>query len=94
MGGPRARGLENLVPMPIEDPTELGISMSFLVQKLAATDFYPPLFEAAFGTPEVTGDRIARALAQFLRSLIAFDTNSTRPSIRSLARKNPIGDRF
>ena len=77
-GDRRVPGLEQLVPLPIEEPTELGNSMALLVPKLAATDFYPPLFEAAFGTAEVTADRIAKALAQFLRSMIAFDTKFDR----------------
>jgi cytochrome c peroxidase len=70
----RATGLEQLVLMPIQEPTELGNSIPLLIDKLAATDFYPPLFAAAFGTPEITEDRIAKALAQFLRSMIAFNT--------------------
>jgi cytochrome c peroxidase len=48
--------------------------MPLLVEKLKAVDFYPPLFEAAFGTPEINPDRITNALSQFLRSLIGFDT--------------------
>ena len=68
----RARTLEALVPMPIEDPAELGNSLSLLEAKLTATDFYPPLFQAAFGTAEINRDRIAKALAQFLRSLISY----------------------
>lgn len=74
----RVFSLERLVPIPIEDRTELGNSMKLLVPKLQAVDFYPPLFEAAFGTPEVTEERIAYALAQFLRSLIAFDSKFDR----------------
>jgi len=70
----RAHGLEHAVLLPIEEPTELGISMPILVEKLRTVDFYPPLFEAAFGTPEINPDRIANALSQFLRSLIGFDT--------------------
>ncbi|HEY7641117.1 MAG TPA: cytochrome c peroxidase [Steroidobacteraceae bacterium] len=73
-GDRRAFGLENLVLLPIQEPTELGNSLELLIPKLAATDFYPPLFEAAFGTPEITPERIAQALAQFLRSMIAFNT--------------------
>lgn len=68
----RARTLETLALMPIQDINELGNSLPFLENKLASTDFYPPLFEAAFGSPEVTGERIAKALAQFLRSLLTY----------------------
>jgi cytochrome c peroxidase len=66
--------LENLVLQPIEEPMELGQPIPMLVEKLAATDFYGPLFTAAFGTPEVTPERIRSALAQFVRSLISFSS--------------------
>lgn len=68
----RVRGLEDLVVLPIEEPLELGNLMPLLVDKLQATSFYPVLFEAAFGSPEVTEDRIRSALVQFLQSLITY----------------------
>jgi cytochrome c peroxidase len=74
----RAPTLERLAVMPIEESMELGNPMSLLVPKLQATAFYPPLFEAAFGTPEVTADRIAKALAQFLRALISYEAKFDR----------------
>jgi cytochrome c peroxidase len=64
--------LENLALVPIQDQRELGNTLPLLEEKLAASDFYPQLFQAAFGTPEVTSERIAKALAQFLRSLISY----------------------
>jgi cytochrome c peroxidase len=70
----RSQGIEHTVLMPIEDPLELGQPLSLLEAKLAATDFYGPLFTAAFGTPEVTRDRIARALVQFLSSIVSYRT--------------------
>jgi hypothetical protein len=57
----RASTLESLVLMPIEDPAELGNLLPLVETKLAETDFYPPLFAAAFGTPDITAERIARA---------------------------------
>lgn len=68
----RVDTLEGLVLLPIVEPTELGNFLPLLVDKLAATDFYPPLFDAAFGTPEVTAERIRLALAQFVRALISY----------------------
>jgi cytochrome c peroxidase len=70
----RAKTLEMLALMPIVNRDELGNALPMLEAKLAATSFYPPLFEAAFGSPEVTSDRIARALAQFLRALISYQS--------------------
>ena len=67
----RAETLEAQVLAPIEDPIEMGFSLDALEARLAATPFYPPLFERAFGSPDVTRDRIARALAQFVRALVS-----------------------
>lgn len=68
----RVHSLRDLVLMPIENSEELGNSLELLEAKLAATDFYPVLFEAAFGTPQVTRERISRALAQFVQALISY----------------------
>jgi cytochrome c peroxidase len=68
----RAHSLESLVLEPIQNAEELGISLDQLVPKLQAAQYYAPLFHAAFGTPEINEDRIARALGQFLRSMISY----------------------
>jgi cytochrome c peroxidase len=70
----RALSLEALALMPIQEPAELGNFLPLLEAKLASTSFYPRLFEEAFGTPDVTSERIAKALAQFLRSIISYRT--------------------
>ena len=67
----RAPTLENQVLRPIQDPVELGLALDDALAKIAATPYYPPLFQAAFGSPEVTSDRVSRALAQFVRSLVS-----------------------
>ena len=69
-----AETLEAAVTRPIEDVHELGNSLTALEAKLAATDFYRGLFTAAFGSPDVTRDRIAKALAQFLRSILSYQS--------------------
>ncbi|MEM7096029.1 MAG: cytochrome c peroxidase [Actinomycetota bacterium] len=67
----RAATLEDQVLMPIPDPVEMGVSLVELEAKLAALDYYPDLFEAAFGTPDITSERVSLALAQFVRSMIS-----------------------
>jgi cytochrome c peroxidase len=67
----RARTLEDLTLEPIQDPVEMGMTLDELESRLAATDFYPDLFADAFGTPEVTSRRVAKALSQFIRSIVA-----------------------
>jgi cytochrome c peroxidase len=68
----RINTLESLAQMPIENPVELGNPMALVVEKLTTTEYYPPLFAAAFGTAEITEHGIAKALAQFVRSLISY----------------------
>ncbi|MFT5139011.1 MAG: cytochrome c peroxidase [Lysobacterales bacterium] len=70
----RADTLEDQVLMPIQDPVEMGMDLDVLVPKLAATDFYPGLFESAFGSSDITADRISLALAQFVRSLVSYQS--------------------
>jgi cytochrome c peroxidase len=67
----RGASLEAQVLRPITDSIEMGIDPGALERKLSATSFYPGLFVGAFGSPEITQDRIAGALAQFVRSLVS-----------------------
>lgn len=68
----RAETLEDQVLMPIQNEVEMGLTLDEAVARVAAADYYPPLFEAAFGDPEVTSDRMSRALAQFVRSIVSY----------------------
>ncbi len=44
----------------------------------AATPDYPALFERAFGSREITADKIARALEQFILTRVSFDSKFDR----------------
>lgn len=68
----RADTLERQVLMPIENEIEMGHDLEKLVAQLEKDALYGPLFRNAFGDPRVTEDRIAAALAQFVRSIVSF----------------------
>lgn len=70
----RAATLEAQVLMPIQDPVEMGTNLTQLTGELAATKFYPTLFQNAFGSTEVTSDKISKALAQFVRSMVSYQS--------------------
>ena len=70
----RAATLEEQALIPIQDHAEMGMELGQLEIKLQALDHYPILFEKAFGSPEVNSDRIARALSQFMRSIVSIDS--------------------
>jgi len=69
----RAFSLEDQATRPLADQTEMGwLDMRELPAKLQKVDFYPPLFEKAFGDDDITIERIALALAQFQRTLVSY----------------------
>lgn len=67
----RANTLEDQVLLPIQNPVEMGMSLTALTNRLAAEPFYTNLFGRTFGATNVTSDRLSRALAQFVRSIIS-----------------------
>ena len=74
----RAATLEAQVLMPIQDRIEMGMELGELEAKLQKLPYYPPYFAAAFGSPVVTSDRIAKAVSQFLRSMVALNAKFDR----------------
>jgi cytochrome c peroxidase len=78
----RAATLEDQTLMPIQNSVEMGMTLSALTNRLAPEPFYTNLFAQAFGTPEVTAERISKALAQFVRSIVSvqskFDVGVTQ----------------
>ncbi len=70
----RTRNLEALVLMPIQNHIEMGMEdLDILVNKLGEVDYYAPLFEAAFNTPEISKERISISVAQFLNSMVSLN---------------------
>jgi len=55
----------------ITDPTEFGSTYEAVEEAIRGIPGYPELFEKAFGSKEVTVDKIAKAIAQFVRTLIS-----------------------
>lgn len=67
-----AHSIESIVGGTIVDPHELNGSILKTVNMISSIPMYPPMFKAAFGTEEVNIDRISKAIAQFVRTLIAY----------------------
>lgn len=68
----RAATLEEQALMPIQNSVEMGLTLPQLVAKLRVTSYYVPLFQAAFGSGDITSDRVARALAQYVRAIVSY----------------------
>jgi len=67
----RAASLEEQVLQPIQDEVEMGLTLNDLERIVSEQAYYPPLFEAAFGSETISSERIGLALAQFVRSLVS-----------------------
>lgn len=61
--------LEDQALHPIVDPVEMATTHEVVVERVKAKPSYAPLFEAAFGSDEVTIERVSYALAAFQRTL-------------------------
>jgi cytochrome c peroxidase len=74
----RAATLREQVLQPIQNPIEMHESLANVVAKISADEYYPRLFANAFGSPQITSDKIARALEQFLLVQVSFDSKYDR----------------
>lgn len=85
----RAASLEIQVLQPIQDATEMGLTLAQIEERINEHPFYTQLFINAFGDNSVTTDRAAKALAQFVRSIESYQ--SKYDTGRALVN-NPILD--
>jgi len=70
----RAASLEAQVVAPIQDLVEMGMTLPALVTKLTTLTYYPVLFKKAFGDETINSDRISKALSQFVRSIVSYQS--------------------
>ena len=64
----RATGLENQVLAPIANTKEMGLSHNAMVERFSGIAGYRPYFRQAFGSDEITRERVASALADYVRT--------------------------
>ncbi len=74
----RAGSLRDQVLMPIQDPHEMNERLDRVVAKLEKDAAYPAEFAKAFGSPGIATDPLARALEQFLLTLISQESKFDR----------------
>jgi cytochrome c peroxidase len=70
----RAETLEEQVVIPIQDHIEMGLTLSELEAKLSSRRKYKILFRRAFGDTIVTRENVSLALAQFVRSMVSYQS--------------------
>jgi cytochrome c peroxidase len=67
----RAATLEEQAKGPIQNPIEMGSTHEAVVAKLRGIAGYKPLAAKAFGTPELTIDHVAQAIATYERTVLS-----------------------
>jgi cytochrome c peroxidase len=87
----RAGNLEEMTLLPIENSLEMGQKLDQLPAILGRAGQYGDLFRDAFGDAQITAERIGRALAQFLRSMVSYQSryDEGRAAVRSIADDFP-----
>ena len=70
----RADNLEQMVLLPIQSRIEMGQDLGRVIYTLARDKMYRGLFARAFGDRQVTERRIGKALAQFVRSIVSYQS--------------------
>lgn len=68
------KNLESLVWMSITAEHEMNSTIEKSVAAIQAIPMYKEKFRAAFGTDEINYDRISKAIAQFVRSIVSHDS--------------------
>ncbi len=70
----RVEGLEAQAHDPVTNPVEMRNTWPVVEARLNADATYRQRFRAAFGTEQIDSTLVTRALAQFVRSLVSFDS--------------------
>ena len=78
--------------MPIENPVEMGLGIDELIKRLEKKPYYPYLFDKAFSDQSIhpiNRDAISKALAQFIRSMISYQSKYDAGRSQIVAPQNP-----
>lgn len=70
----RAHLLRDQSLLPIQDPLEMNESLENVISKLNASEGYRNQFIRAFGSSEITEERISWALEQFMNSIVSHNS--------------------
>lgn len=74
----RVSSLEHQVLVPIADRKEMGLDHQSMVDRLSAMQGYRPYFAEAFGSDEITQERVANALSDYVRTRMSGNSRYDR----------------
>lgn len=71
----RARTLHDAAVMPVFNPSEMGLTISELSNRIESSNTYKELVENAFGVDYLTSELIGEAIGQFIGSMQSLESN-------------------
>jgi len=74
----RTHSLEEQATKPVPNPIEMHLDWKDAIPRLEAHAEYPDLFCAAFGDKTITMDRVVKAIGQFERTFISYNSKYDR----------------
>lgn len=74
----RAASIEQQILHPVRDPAEMALPWADAAKRINASSFYKPKFKAAFGNQKIDSVLIAKAIGQFLRTMISYQSKFDR----------------
>jgi cytochrome c peroxidase len=74
----RATLLRDQALLPIQDPLEMNETLANVINKLSNSQDYKDQFSRAFGSVEVTAEKMALAMEQFMLSVVSSDSKYDR----------------
>lgn len=91
----RARSLEEQALEPIANPIEMGNTHAGMIDTLTRIRTYARYFEEAFGSPAISKERVAHAVADYVRTRMSgnsrFDRWITQTDPNALSRQEQRG---
>ena len=84
----RVFSLEHQAFQPVTDPIEMHNTWSQVEQKLQSDPEYPTLFNQAFGTTVIDSTLVTKAIAQFERTLISFNSRFDKHLLGEITLSN------
>jgi cytochrome c peroxidase len=70
----RSPSLEKQALQPIQNTVEMGLTLAELESKVQSLSYYPALFQKAFGSSAIDSVKIGKAIAQFVRSIVTYQS--------------------
>lgn len=74
----RAHLLRDQAILPIQDELEMDETLENVITKLSDIKSYRDQFTRVYGTDEITVDKLAKALEQFMFSIVSYDSKYDR----------------